>query len=182
MEFPRVTEVLRPFSNFQHVPEKILKNAAARGTSVHALCAAIAKGAWLPETMIQDECKGYVKSFNAWRQEFVQDFLVIENRYTDEDKGYTGQVDFVVTGKDTKTYLVDLKTSARPQKTYSVQMGAYQGLLLTKNISIHAAVLVYLDKDGEEAKTNVIENLQEESHVFMCALDCYKYFHKGKSK
>lgn len=180
LDYPRVTEVLKPFTNYDKVPQKILSNAATRGTSVHATCAGIAKGAWIPETMIDPEYLGYVKSFKLWMEAQVKDFHIIEKRYSCNNMKYSGQVDFVIKGNDEKWYLVDLKTSARPQKTYPLQMAAYEKLLQGAGITVSGAMLVYLDKDGEFPDIHLIEEFTHEFHVFQCALDCYHYFNKGK--
>lgn len=180
MDYPRVTEVLRPFTTYDQVPKNILERAAAKGTSVHALCAGIAKDEWIPDGMIDEELIGYVNSFKKWRAAQVSKFLVIEKRYQSATHEYSGQVDFVVEGTDGKIYLVDIKTSSAPQKTYPVQMAAYDYLLKTHGMTLHAAMLVYLDKDGEFPDIHLLEDLQTELDVFMKALSCWKFFNKRR--
>lgn len=179
---PRVTEILRPFTSFDQVPKDILERASARGTSVHALCAGIAKGNWIPDGMIGEELIGYVNSFRKWQVAQVKEFTIIEKRYTDWEKRYTGQLDFVVKCTDDKYYLVDLKTSSRPQKTYPVQMAAYEALLAQNGIQIEGAMLVYLNKDGEFPDIDLIGDMKEEFDVFLCAVKCYEYFKIRKKK
>lgn len=180
MDYPRVTEVLRAYTGFDYVPREKLEKAAERGTSVHALCAGIAKGAWIPDEMIDEELIGYVNSFKKWAAAQVSKFIVIEKRYVDDERQYSGQLDYVILGSDDQLYLVDLKTSAKPQKTYPVQMAAYDNLLRNNKIHVKGAMLVYLDKDGEFPNIHFIEDLKEESRVFFSALDCWHYFNKGK--
>jgi len=179
---PRVTEILRPFTSFDQVPKDILERASARGTSVHALCAGIAKGNWIPDGMIGEDLLGYVNSFRKWQEAQVKEFTIIEKRYTDWEKRYTGQLDFVVKCTDDKYYLVDLKTSSRPQKTYPVQMAAYEALLAQNGIQIEGAMLVYLNKDGEFPDIDLIGDMKEEFDVFLCAVKCYEYFKIRKKK
>lgn len=178
--YPRVTEILRYFTSYDNVPKDILKRAAERGTTVHALCAGIAKGAWIPDGMINPEHLGYVNSFKKWAETQVLKFVVIEKRYADEEYGFTGQLDFVILSNDNELYLVDLKTSASPQKTYPVQMAAYDRLLKNNQVTVKGAILVYLDKDGEFPEVNLIDDLTEEFNVFTSALTCWKYFNKRK--
>lgn len=182
MKYPRVTEVLNPFTKYDTVPKQILDNAAHRGTQVHALCAGIARGFWLPEEMIQEQFRGYIESFNKWKQSQVKNFLVIEERYISEELGYTGQIDFVITGSDSEVYLADLKTSAKPQKTYPLQLAAYERLLKRHSISIKGAMLIYLNREGEFPNIDMYHDLTEEKQIFTAALDCWKYFHKRKRK
>ncbi len=173
---PRVTEILKPFTGYDQVPKDILENAAARGTSVHALCAGIAKGNWIPDGMIGEELLGYVQSFRKWQEAQVKSFVIVEKRYTDCDSKYSGQLDFVIKGTDEKLYLIDLKTSARPQKTYPIQMAAYNSLLKQNSIKVEGAMLVYLKKDGEFPDIDFIEDMNEEFDVFLAAVKCYEYF------
>lgn len=182
MKLPRVTEVLRYFSSFEFVPKDILTRAADRGTKVHALCAGIAKGNWIPDGMIEPELLGYVNSFKQWSEAQISAYNIIEKRFTSELLGCSGQVDFVARGNDNELYLVDLKTSARHQKTYPVQMAAYTELLRLHNVTVRGAMLVYLSKEGEfpDIKFYDTDELNEELSVFLSALQCWKYFNKGK--
>lgn len=180
MEYPRVTEILRAFTSYDQVPKHILDNAAARGTTVHALCAGIAKGAWLPDGMIGEAHLGYVNSFKLWQQAHVTSFDIIETRYIDEVLGYSGQLDFVIKANDGKLYLVDLKTSAKPQKTYPIQMAAYDRLLKKHGIVVEGAMIVYLNKTGEFPDIDFLPNMDAEFHIFSCALDCWNYFKPRK--
>ncbi len=181
-KIPRVTEILRPFTSYDQVPANILERAAARGTSVHALCAGIAKGNWIPDGMIGEELIGYVKSFRQWSEAQVKNFKIVEKRYTELGDTYSGQLDFVVEGTDHKTYLVDLKTSAKPQKTYPIQMAAYSMLLRQNGIWVDGAMLVYLNKEGEFPNIHLLHDLTEEYSVFQSALECYQYFKIRKDK
>lgn len=180
MNYPRVTEVLRPYTSYEHVPSDILARAAARGTAVHALCAGIAKGAWIPDTMIAEEYLGYVTSFRKWTEAQVKEFIIIERRYTNEEDEYTGQVDLVMIGNENELYLVDLKTSSKPQKTYPVQMSAYERLLLSQGLKVKGCMVVYLHKDGNFPEIDYLEDLTQEYGVFISALHCWKYFNRRK--
>lgn len=180
MKTPRVTEILRNFTSYQYVPKNILANAAARGSSVHAICAGIAKGVWIPDGMIEAEHLGYVKSFHLWNEEFAKEFLIIEKRFYDTGKDFSGQIDFLITTKDEECWLVDIKTSSAPQKSYPVQMAAYKHLLQTNGITIKGAMIVYLDRDGNTPKVHALEDLSEETRIFMCALDCWHFFNRRK--
>ena len=177
---PRVTEILKPFTGYDQVPRETLERAAARGTSVHALCAGIAKGNWIPDGMIGEDLLGYVNSFKKWTSAQVKRFIVVEKRYTDKHEEYSGQLDFVVQCHDDLLYLVDLKTSSSPQKTYPIQMAAYHNLLKQNDIEVEGAMLVYLDKTGEFPNVHAIYDMHEEFGVFTSALHCYKYFKKRK--
>lgn len=180
MTLPRVTEVLRYFTSYDRVPSNILEKAAARGSSVHAICAAIANGLWMPENMWPVEYAGYITSFDKWRDSQVQKFEIVEKRYEDDELGFTGQLDFVFIGNDNKLYLADIKTSAQPQKTYPLQLAAYDILLHRNGINVEGSMIVYLNKDGEFPDIDFYENLQEEQETFLSALECWKYLNRRK--
>lgn len=180
MIYPRVTEVLAAYGNYDKIPSSILVPKANIGNTVHALCAGISKGAWIPEGMIAEECLGYVQSFKLWHDDFVHETEIIEQRYNDETEGYTGQIDQVITAKDTYRYLVDLKTTARQMKTHPVQVAAYERLLKCNGITVHGAILLYLQKDGSMPKFLQLNNLEQERHVFSAALICWRYFNARK--
>lgn len=180
MKIPRVTEILNYYTHYDKVPRDILKNAAARGTIVHGICAGIAKGEWIPDSLIDAEYLSYVNSFRQWSEAQVDKYVIIEKRFADEKLNYTGQLDFVVKANDGELYLVDLKTSATHQKTYPIQMGAYNNLLEINNIKVKGAMIVYLKKNGDFPDIEYLDDMIEEFHVFLSALDCWKYFNKGK--
>jgi hypothetical protein len=184
LAYPRVTEILKAYSNFQYVPSHILENAASRGTTVHAICAGLAKGAWIPDGSIKDEHLGYINSFKIWAEDNVKKYIVIEKRFEDDQRKFTGQVDFVVLDKQNERYLVDIKTSAKENPTYPLQMAAYDHLLCRHDIYAAGAILVYLDKDGNAPKVNNIplDELKESFKIFDCALTCWHHFNKGKAR
>ena len=179
--YPRVTDILSPLTTYDQVPEYVMHRAAQRGTTVHALCASIAKHAWVPDNMVDREHLPYVNSFRLWAEAQVQSFEIVEKRYTDEVAGFSGQLDFVIKGRDNELYLVDIKTSARPQKTYPLQMAAYEHLLGLNKVQVKGAMLVYLSKVGEFPEIQYVENIEECRQVFFAALICYNYIHKRKS-
>lgn len=178
-QYPRVTEILKPFSNYDQIPKDILEKAAGRGNKVHGICAGLARGAWIPDSMIDEELKGYIDSFKQWSEKQVDKFNIVEKRYFHDALQYTGQVDMVVSCKDGNRYLVDLKTTAAPQKTHPVQMGAYSLLLRNNGEDIYGAMVVYLSKKGEFPDIHLLEDIEIEQQVFMNALYCWKYFNKG---
>lgn len=132
--------------------------------------------------MIDERFLGYVNSFRKWSEAQVSKFLIIEKRFAEEDMKFTGQLDFVVKGTDNELYLVDLKTSAKPQKTHPIQMAAYDRLLKRHGVVVKSAMLVYLDKDGEFPEIQVVESMYNEFRVFESALECWNYFNKKKEK
>lgn len=200
IEYARVTDILKPFTPFKNMSEpaidaqesawrRTVQKAAARGTTVHAICAAIANDEWVPCDIIPQEAKGYVESFHAWMKDRVEMFLVIETRYSDDKQEYTGQVDFIALYKDGRCVLVDIKTTYKPEKTHPIQVAAYSQLAELHGCHVDAVSLVYLSKEGKYPKCFEYEEdeLELRRDVFNSALNCYKYFNStqrrhGKTK
>lgn len=180
MRFPRVTEILKPYTGYDKVPPQILNNAAARGNTVHALCAGIAKGEWIPETMIQPDHLGYVNSFKKWSDSQVKEFVQIEKRYQSESYEFTGQIDYVMLGTDEELYLADLKTCSSHNKTHPLQIAAYEHMLRRHDVDVKGSMLVYLDKNGEFPDIELYDDLSEQFQVFLAANQCWHYFNRGK--
>ncbi len=183
MEYPRVTEVLRPFSKYDSVPKQTLEKAAERGTAVHALCSAIAKGAWITDGMIPKELVGYIHSFRMFEDKFVEDYQIMEERFTSKQFGYTGQIDLLILDMNKEPVLVDLKTTSTKPKTHRIQLAAYQNLLAENNLYVESAMIVYLDREGHNPQIVEIDDneFDDEMRIFLSALDCYKYFQGVKN-
>lgn len=175
MKCPRVTEILKFFNTYENIPEKTLERAADRGTSVHAICAARAENVWIPDSLIDDNLKPYVESFDKWREAQVKDFLIVEKRYTHVSYRFNGQIDFVIESEKGLKYLVDIKTCYRPQKTHLLQLAAYHMLLHEQKITVDGACVVYLSRDGHFPECIMPEDLVEETQIFLDCLNCWRY-------
>ena len=79
MKYPRTTQVLRPHSDWSMIPEEVLKAAAFRGEYVHNVCAAIARGLFVPK--IPPEYTGYVESYRKWLSEAVEQIIFVEQEF-----------------------------------------------------------------------------------------------------
>lgn len=205
-----MTEILKPFSGLENVPRETLMRAATRGSAVHALCSSIAAGDWMPEKLVPEELRGYVESFRKWSAQNVKKFLIIEKRFTateaepvdegedDEDRehtrlGYTGQPDFVVENTDGMKMVIDIKTTSQASRTHMLQVAAYSMLLRLHKKPVQAAGIVYLQKDGSDAKYLVFDNerslgrrkqpsLKQLVGLFHSALALHKFFHPRRRK
>jgi len=182
MKYPRVTDILKPFTSYDSVPKDILRRAADRGTRVHGICAGLSKNAWIPENMIDEDLRPYIESYKQWHEAQVESYEIIEERYHSDDLEYTGQIDSVIMAKDGKRYLVDYKTSVSKQKTYPLQMAAYRNLLEETGIQLHGSMLVYLSRNGDFPNIDTAYDHKEYFKIFTSALDCYNYFHKRKTR
>jgi CRISPR/Cas system-associated exonuclease Cas4 (RecB family) len=174
--FTRVTTISSLFTDFSSIPADVLAAAAERGTDVHLLCTALAKG--LLVSRCPDVYQGYLDSFEAWFEFNVEEVLECENRRHCEKHMITGQMDFVARLKDRPGItLIDIKTSSRRYVSWDVQMGGYAYLLRESSpkIAIDNAVLVRLKEDGGKPIVNAVDDLDKAERVFFHALECYNY-------
>lgn len=132
--YARITEVLSILNDYSNVPQEILEAKQIVGTNVHAAIESIVKG----ESPIVNNAKewGYVKSFMHWRDQANPSFITTEQRYYDDSKMITGQIDAIVKLHGIEEgVLVDYKTSAQENsKVWPYQAHLYHYLLSQNNI------------------------------------------------
>lgn len=165
----RVTEVLSPFTGLDKVPKDILANAARRGTKVHDICEGIVKG--LGEWDVDDETRGYVHSFKQWWQEGKK-VLALEQRFYCSDLMITGAVDMIIES-DEGAIILDLKTSAKPSKTWPLQGSAYAYMARKHGYDIRGIHFLHLNKHGMKPDLYVYD---DQFDLFKKCLDVFKHF------
>lgn len=186
----RVTEILKPFAGYGHIPQDILDNAAARGTMVHQYCNAIVQGFPDIETVILDEtdpfyedkkkrldqAKLYVNSFRKWEPE--KKTIFFPSRFNDTDLGITGECDGLWKDKEMGWILFDLKTSCKEGKTWPLQIAAYRYLAEKAGYKIDNQIAIHLFKN--EKKPGIYEYEYERNlDLFFACLKAYKAFFRG---
>jgi hypothetical protein len=176
---PHVTEVLSHWTDFSKIPADVLDHASKRGSRVHAICAALARGEWIAKILPEDA--GYVESFKWWLLNVVEKVHIVERRFEDKALGYQGKPDLVVTIKgDSVMTLVDLKTPVQAGKTWAAQLTAYRNLLHRNcfNLDLHGMKTgsLRLSPEGKPPKMTYYENDQRDLAGFLAALQCHKYF------
>jgi len=174
----RVTDVLKPFTNFSHIDPAVLKNAADRGTRVHKYCELYAQNMLIEQPL--SDCKGYVDSFKDWFDDNVEEVISLEKRINHELLKISGKYDLVITKKGNPTrHLVDIKTPQSPALSWPLQMAAYQYLFEYENIGcLGERICLMLDKKGGKAKEIVYVNYEDDWKLYLSALKLYKYFNK----
>jgi hypothetical protein len=178
---PHVTQVLWSWQNFSGISPDVLEAAADRGVRVHALCAAIAKGLWLPE--VPEDCQGFVSSFENWFKKAVQEVVMVEQELHDPVHRFTGTPDLICLIKGDKKHLtlVDIKTPLAESKTWRLQLSAYKWLAVRNNhlfpLPIERIISLRLSKEGKAAK--VLEYSKTANHdfaIFLSCLTAWRYF------
>ena len=178
-QMPSVTEGLRPFQDFSRVSPERLEAAAARGSGVHQVCAAIAKGLWWASEIPEDQ-RGYVKSFEKWMDAAVAQVLLVEQRLDCACYGYTGQPDLVVMFKgDDGATVVDLKSPVIEGPTWKGQLAAYNHLVQCNGQAVQRQGALMLSPKGKMANLKEYHS-KEDFSAFLSALTAFRYFTKQK--
>lgn len=174
MYCPTVTEVIDPYADFSRVPSGTLAAAADRGTRVHGICAAIARGLWVPP--VPDEYSAYIASFRRWIKNQVVEVILCEERLVDDDLVFSGQIDLLVRLQGGDIALVDLKTPVSLQKAWRVQLAAYYRLCCRNGFKPDRVGSLRLSPDGGTARMEWYEETASDLNVFLQALNVDRFF------
>jgi hypothetical protein len=152
--YARVSDILKPFVNFDGIDKIVLQNKAELGTEVHNAIEHIIKGEPLPHVVSKGT--GYVKSFHKWMIALGPRFLKSEERYYCDDFMITGRIDTLIKieGED-EALLVDFKTSVQESPTWVMQAHLYYYLIQKKELSFPISkrfVFLKLDRHGSLPK------------------------------
>ena len=155
----------------------------ARGTAVHAACAAIAQG-YTP--VIEPEHAPYVDGLREWLTKLEPTIVFTERRIVSRLHRLTGRVDLgVVIGKD--GFVVDVKTGASAP-WHGLQLAGYE-ILVTGHeeliVQYHIAggegalqrAVLYLPGNGSYKWT--VQRDPQDAYIFRAAhaLLCYRHDH-----
>jgi hypothetical protein len=147
-QYARVSDIIKPFSNFSGIDEAVLKAKAELGTQVHkAISDDIEGGFPLPGP----KGSGYFESYMRWKGHLLPSFSMAETRLYCDEKMITGQIDTLVQFPgENGLVLVDFKTSAQESPVvWPMQAHLYHHLLLQNGINVTSRFLfVKLDKEG----------------------------------
>ena len=133
--YARVSDIIKPFVNFGRVSEEVLERTAARGSRVHQAIHDEVEGNF---PILVGYEKGYLQSFQKWRETLQPEFVESEVRYYCDHKMITGCIDALVKlhGED-KAILVDYKTSAQESPiTWPMQAHLYYYLITSSGKEI----------------------------------------------
>lgn len=190
--YARVTEILSPWTNFDSIPPDVLRNAADRGTRVHAHCEHYANLAQLyacgmfDMSSVESDCLPYVLSYTQWFDENVEEVYLQEERIYCDEHLFCGKPDCIVRLKNDKPghlTIIDIKTPQSPSLSWMLQLGAYQYLVETykPEYTISRRGALMLKKTGSEAK---FVEYTDPNHItmFLDAAKLYRFFNTKKGK
>lgn len=146
--YARVSDILKPFTDFGGISEEVLNRKAALGTRIHEAIHQEIQG----ELAVVDLAEaGYLQSFHKWRVAIEPTFLESEKRYYCDTKMVTGCIDALIKLQGEKeAVLVDFKTSVQESPiTWPMQAHLYHFLITDAGATIAPRFLfIKLDRYG----------------------------------
>ena len=146
--YARVSDILKPFSNFSHIKPEVLANKCRIGTAVHSAIEADLNAKF---PALEKDTWPYFRSYLCWFEHLNPKVEQSEVRYYSDKYMLTGQIDTLIHFRDDEAAtLVDFKTSASEGETWPMQAHLYS-LLLTENNIVHGKhfFFVKLNKFGQ---------------------------------
>lgn len=146
--YARVSDILKPFVDFGHIPQEVLQRKAALGTAVHQAIHQEIQGEF---PVVSFKQQGYIQSFDKWRNALAPEFIESEMRYYCDQKMVTGCIDALIKLKgEEKAVLVDFKTSVQESPiTWPMQAHLYHYLLKASGKDVASRFLfIKLDQFG----------------------------------
>ena len=173
--YVRVSDILKPYSKLDGIPISFLEKAADRGTRVHEYCTEYSQNVFLSD--IDEDCLPYVNSFIKWFDEKKIKLLYIGDRMYHHGMKVTGEYDLIVDLGDGKNTLLDLKTSAKESKSWSLQLAAYKFLVEHNfKMNIERRCVLMLPKTGSCAKLIEYQDHLTDQSLFISAVYLYHHF------
>lgn len=173
MNLTRVTAPLSVYFDRSAIPAGVLEAAAARGSAVHAACAAYAKG--LP-IIVQNGAVPFFASFRAWFDRYVERALFVEAEFSDTTTYLiTGHPDLVAELTDGRVVVVDYKTPAAESSAWRAQVAAYC-YLCKPIVGPCDGMALMLDRDGGPARGIAYKNQAIDFANYLAALQAWRAF------
>lgn len=178
-KYARVSDILRPFTNFSGIDEWTLAAKAALGTAIHQAISDDIEGEF---PLIPPGGDGYFESYMKWKNGLQIHFHSSEQRYFCDEKMITGQIDSLIKfPNDSLLLLVDFKTSSEESRqVWPMQAHLYAYLLEKNGIKIQPRYLfVKLDKKGYLPR--VFEYLADQNIRSKCMLSVEDFWKNHSS-
>lgn len=175
--WPRVSQVLQPYTDYSMVPEHVLTRKTEIGRTVHQYCAGIAQGLWMPQ--ILPECAGYITSFQNWFDTYVEEVIFLEKELSDPVYHFIGHLDFYGRLKKLGLALLDWKTPITLYKQWKVQLASYKRLLDVIKRPVDLIASLQLNPEGKIPKMTRYQDSAEDLNIFLGLLNGHNYFKRG---
>lgn len=133
LEYPSVTEVLRPWEDWSIIPPHVLEVAALRGSEVHSWIRTKLTAHFAPYELLgpmKDILVPYCESWKQWADLALDKVLVVEAGIYCNCFHYYGHLDCVAMLKgDAAWTLLDWKTPILSKRSWISQLSAYKHLV-----------------------------------------------------
>lgn len=181
--YARVSDILKPYSNFGKIPPEILENKRRIGTTVHNAIYMHSQG--IPMFLDDPRADMYFKSFLKWFGGFEIKFIANELRLYDEELKITGGIDAIIRfPNEDKIVLADWKTALCVTKqtalSWELQGTFYHHLLQVNHYEEVADrfIFIQLDDEGYLPRLKQFEFSTKIMAKCLSALDMYNHFHR----
>lgn len=171
---PSVTRIIGPWADFSGIRPEVLAHASARGTKVHAACAALCLGLWVPA--VEEEVAPFVWSFHKWFP-VVEEVVAVEVELIDQALGFCGHPDLICRFRgDRGLSLIDFKTPASKSPLWRAQLSAYKHLSVRAGYAVRRVGSLRLKRDGGMPIFDEYQDSATDLAGFLAALNAHKYF------
>lgn len=174
--YTRVTQILEPYTSFDHIDPAVLNKAKDRGKRVHKYCELYVQNLLIEK--IDEDCKPYVESFMQWFDKRVENVWASELRLSCSKYLISGKFDLLATiNGDTQETLIDYKTPQQVSQSWKLQTAAYRYLLRsTQGINVPRRVCLILDKDGGLPNFREHTDHDHDERLFLNAVELFHFF------
>lgn len=174
-KYYRVTSILSPYSDYDHIPKETLERASVRGSRVHDYCSAYALGGTVID--VDEDCKPYFKSFKKWFNMLEVEVFFSEKRFFSKKAMLTGKLDlFCRVDGISDAVVIDIKTPQSHLATWQLQTAAYKWLLRDNGFTVMDRGCLMLSRNGAVAKFVRHDNFDDAWGIYKGLLDAYAYF------
>lgn len=175
---PTVTQVLKPWSNFDAIPPAVLQAACERGTILHAAYASHALGLWV--SPIPESYQGFFDSWRRWFDAAVTRVVAVEPQLECKKYGFRGHPDAIVEIRgDNGLTLPDWKNGQTELKSWRLQTAAYHHLA-DEEYGVKRTIIVQPRPDGKRAMVREYSGtLFYDFGVFLNCLSAFNFFNGG---
>lgn len=181
--YTRISEVLRPMHNFDHIPPEILENKRQIGEELHE--AIYLYNECIPIASLREEVVPYFDSFLLWMKGTNAKIISNEKRLYDEGLKITGKYDSIVKMPyDDDLILVDWKTTASYNADVS-EVWAMQGTFYHHLVAMHEVpmisnkiLFVQLSPKGKAPRVREFQYSLDLMAKCRMALKYYRFYNK----
>lgn len=177
---PGISRILEPINDIDSIPRNALMNASDRGDKIHKICERFDLGYINEEEALNCEYKSYIEQYFKFLKDTNVKWYAIERKMMNPDLRFAGRLDRIgfINGK---TYIIDIKSSCKPQNWWPVQLEA-QRILASQTMKIDCVRSLYLTDNDKYKLIKYKERDEQEAHdVFLGLLTvCHWEIKRGK--